>query len=86
MAGEAPKKKRARGGGFAANPELAKEAGRKGGIKVRDTYGTERYVDLGRQGGETVLEKYGTEYFREIGSKGGKVSTKGPKPVEETAS
>lgn len=86
MAGEAPKKKRSRGGGFAANPELAREAGRKGGIKVRDTYGSERYADIGRQGGETVLEKYGTEYFREIGSKGGKVSTKAPKPVDETAS
>jgi general stress protein YciG len=26
-----------RGGGFAANPELAREAGRKGGLKSRKT-------------------------------------------------
>lgn len=80
MAGETPKKKRPRGGGFAANPELAKEAGRKGGLTVRDKYGSDRYADIGRQGGETVREKYGIDYFREIGRKGGKVSTKGPKP------
>jgi general stress protein YciG len=86
MAGEAPQKKRSSGGGFAANPELAREAGRKGGLKVRDLYGTERYADIGRQGGETVREKYGSDYFREIGSKGGKVSTKGPKPEVDKAS
>lgn len=79
MAGETPKKKRPRGGGFAANPELAREAGRKGGLTVRDKYGSERYADIGRQGGETVRERYGSDYFREIGSKGGKVSTKGNK-------
>lgn len=82
MAGETPKKKRARSGGFASNPELAREAGRKGGLTVRDKYGMERYADIGRQGGETVRERYGSDYFREIGSKGGKVSTRSAKPTE----
>lgn len=76
-------KKRSRGGGFASNPELAKEAGRKGGLKVRDKYGAERYADIGRQGGQTVRERYGRDYFREIGSKGGKVSTKTPREEPE---
>jgi general stress protein YciG len=83
MAEEAPKKKR-RGGGFASNPDLAREAGRKGGLKVRDKYGAERYADIGRQGGETVRDLYGSEHFREIGSKGGKVSTRAAKPDEIT--
>ena len=74
MAGDTPKKKRR--GGFAANPELAREAGRKGGLSVRDQYGAERYADIGRQGGEAVRDLYGRDHFREIGSKGGKVSTR----------
>jgi general stress protein YciG len=75
MAGDT-EKKRSRGGGFAANPELAKEAGRKGGLKVREKYGADRYADIGRQGGEAVRDRYGSDYFRQIGRKGGKVSTK----------
>lgn len=83
MAEEKPKKKRGRGG-FAANPKLAREAGRKGGLTVRDRYGTERFADIGRQGGETVRERYGSEYFREIGSRGGRISSRA-KPPEKPA-
>jgi general stress protein YciG len=80
MAGETPKKKRR--GGFAANPELAREAGRKGGLTVREKYGAERYADIGRQGGEAVRDLYGREHFREIGSRGGKISTRAAQPAD----
>lgn len=82
MAGETPKKRR---GGFAANPDLAREAGRKGGLKVRDKYGAERYADIGRQGGVAVRDLYGRDHFREIGSRGGKISTRAAKPEETGA-
>ena len=39
-------------GGFAANPELAREAGRKGGEIVKQRYGQSFYQEIGRKGGE----------------------------------
>ena len=41
-------------GGFAANPELAREAGRKGGETVKNRYGASFYQSIGKKGGETV--------------------------------
>lgn len=58
-------------GGFAANPELAREAGRKGGETVRTRYGPDFYQEIGRKGGETVRRERGSEFFAEIGRKGG---------------
>ncbi len=58
-------------GGFAANPALAKEAGRKGGEAVKQKYGAKFYQDIGRKGGETVRRERGSEFYAEIGRKGG---------------
>ena len=52
------------------------EAGRKGGLKVRRTYGKQFFQEIGRKGGKkgglVVKKKYGTPYYEEIGRKGGK--------------
>jgi len=58
-------------GGFAANPDLAREAGRKGGEVVKQRYGAKFYQDIGRKGGETVRRERGSEFYAEIGRKGG---------------
>jgi len=60
-------------GGFAANPALAREAGRKGGEIVKQRYGPEFYQAIGRKGGETVKQSRGTGFYAEIGRKGGEM-------------
>lgn len=62
-----------REGGFAANPELAREAGRKGGEIVKQRYGQQFYQEIGRKGGETVKKSRGPEFYAEIGRKGGEM-------------
>ena len=52
-----------RGGGFAGNPQLAREAGRKGGNCLKAERGLEHFRDLGRKGGAAVKEKYGRDHF-----------------------
>lgn len=51
------------------------EAGRLGGLKVRDLYGHDFYESIGRKGGKkggtVVKQKYGSPFFQEIGHKGG---------------
>jgi general stress protein YciG len=60
-------------GGFAANPDLAREAGRKGGETVKNRYGATFYQSIGKKGGETVKRERGTEFYAEIGRKGGEM-------------
>ena len=60
-------------GGFAANPDLAREAGRKGGETVKNRYGPEFYQSIGKKGGETVKRERGAEFYAEIGRKGGEM-------------
>ena len=48
-----------------------REAGRKGGQKVRDERGHAFYEEIGRKGGETVRDERGHEFYEEIGHKGG---------------
>jgi general stress protein YciG len=60
-------------GGFAANPSLAREAGRKGGETVKNRYGPTFYQSIGKKGGETVKRERGTEFYAEIGRKGGEM-------------
>ena len=60
-------------GGFAANPDLAREAGRKGGETVKNRYGATFYQNIGKKGGETVKRERGTEFYAEIGRKGGEM-------------
>ena len=56
---------------FSNNPELAKEAGRKGGTAAYRKYGKEYYQKLGRMGGLTVFAERGIGFYSEIGRKGG---------------
>ncbi len=60
-------------GGFAANPDLAREAGRKGGEMVKARYGPTHYQSIGKLGGETVKRERGTEFYAAIGKKGGEI-------------
>lgn len=58
-------------GGFAANPELARIAGTRGGNTVKAKYGPEYYEKMGQRGGAKVSKTRGREYFAEIGRRGG---------------
>ena len=62
-----------REGGFAANPELAREAGRKGGQTVKRKYGQSFYRQIGKKGGETVKKERGSDFYAEIGRRGGEM-------------
>ena len=62
-----------REGGFAANPELARAAGRKGGQAVKRKYGQSFYRQIGKKGGETVKQERGSEFYAEIGRRGGEM-------------
>ncbi len=59
--------------GFAANPDLAKEAGRKGGEAVKRKYGAAFYKRIGKKGGDTVKQERGSEFYAEIGRRGGEM-------------
>ena len=48
-----------------------REAGKKGGEKVRDERGHAFYEEIGRKGGEAVRDARGHEFYEEIGHKGG---------------
>ena len=60
-------------GGFAANPRLAKEAGRRGGEAVKSKYGASFYRRIGRKGGERVKLERGSVFYAEIGRRGGEM-------------
>jgi len=60
-------------GGFAANPDLAREVGRKGGETVKQRYGPDYYKEIGRKGGEALRDRRNPEYFATLGRKGGRV-------------
>lgn len=59
-----------REGGFASNPGLARSAGRLGGERVKEKYGSVFYTEIGRKGGEAVREAHGREFYSRIGRKG----------------
>lgn len=48
---------------------------RRGGLAVREKYGTDYYRAIGRKGGATVRTQRGPEFYAEIGRRGGQ-STK----------
>lgn len=60
-----------REGGFASNPTLAREAGRKGGEIVKQKYGSSFYRRIGKKGGDTVKSERGSDFYAEIGRRGG---------------
>ena len=47
------------------------EAGRKGGVRVRETRGRKFYEEIGKKGGDTVKAERGARFYEEIGKKGG---------------
>ena len=48
-----------------------REAGKRGGDRVKAKYGSEFYEAIGRKGGEATKNKYGPGFYEEIGAKGG---------------
>jgi uncharacterized protein len=48
-----------------------REAGKRGGDRVKAKYGSEFYEAIGRKGGEATKTKYGPSFYEEIGQKGG---------------
>jgi general stress protein YciG len=48
-----------------------REAGKRGGDRVKAKYGSEFYEAIGRKGGEATKSKYGPAFYEEIGAKGG---------------
>jgi uncharacterized protein len=48
-----------------------REAGRRGGERVKAKYGSEFYEEIGRKGGEATKTKYGPSFYEVIGQKGG---------------
>ena len=48
-----------------------REAGKRGGDRVKAKYGSEFYEAIGRKGGEATKTKYGPSFYEEIGAKGG---------------
>ncbi|HEY5258774.1 MAG TPA: hypothetical protein VIJ12_10410 [Candidatus Baltobacteraceae bacterium] len=48
-----------------------REAGRRGGERVKAKYGSEFYEAIGRKGGEATKSKYGASFYEVIGQKGG---------------
>jgi len=54
-----------------------REAGKRGGGRVKAKYGSQFYEAIGRKGGEATKSKYGPAFYEEIGQKGGQ-KTKRP--------
>jgi general stress protein YciG len=71
-------------GGFAANPERARQAGARGGATVKERYGSEFYQRIGAKGGQTVRAKHGRDHFVEIGKIGGSRKGKKDDPSPES--
>jgi len=55
----------------AAGDMTVREAGRKGGQKVKETRGPEFFREIGRKGGQATAKAHGHEFYQEIGRKGG---------------
>ncbi len=71
-------------GGFAACPERAAEAGRKGGEECKSRYGLQFFRVLGIKGGETVKRERGSEFYAEIGRRGGLAKARNRQKQEVT--
>jgi hypothetical protein len=55
-----------------------REAGKRGGDRVKEKYGSEFYEAIGRKGGEATKTKYGPTFYEEIGAKGGQKPKRTP--------
>jgi len=64
-----------------------REAGRKGGTKVREKYGPDFYKEIGRKGGTATWETHGKEFYQKIGKMGGeKGGAQAREPVRKAKS
>lgn len=57
-------------GGFGADSELARRAGKKGIEVARRRYGDRLFSERGRRGGQVTRDRYGSEHFSELGRRG----------------
>lgn len=48
------------------------EAGRRGGLIVKEERGSAFFAQIGSKGGSSTLRKHGEAHFAELGRKGGK--------------
>jgi general stress protein YciG/transposase-like protein len=57
-----------------------REAGRKGGSKVKEKYGTGFYGEIGKKGGQAVKDQHDPDYYVALGRQGGQAvsRTHGP--------
>lgn len=57
-----------------------REAGRKGGSKVKEKYGTGFYGEIGKKGGQAVKDQHDPDYYVALGRQGGQAvsRTRGP--------
>ncbi len=55
-----------------------REAGKRGGERVKAKYGSRFYETIGRKGGEATKDKYGASFYEEIGQKGGQKLKRSP--------
>ena len=60
-----------RSNGFDADPERAREAGRKGAATVKERLGSDHFRRMGQAGGAATKAKYGSRYYSTIGKLGG---------------
>jgi general stress protein YciG len=58
-----------------------REAGKRGGDRVKEKYGSEFYETIGRKGGEATKSKYGPSFYEEIGARGGQKPKRSPAGV-----
>ena len=53
-----------------------REAGRRGGRKVAQTYGKDHFQSIGRKAGMTTKARHGVEHYTKIGSLGGSATAR----------
>jgi general stress protein YciG len=81
MASRAGKASQAKGKAYRLTSEKAREAGKKGGAKVRDLRGKEFFAQIGKKGGEMTSQD--REHMSMIGKKGGKKVSQDRKHMAE---
>jgi general stress protein YciG len=59
------------GGNIMAGEMTVREAGRRGGNRVKERHGIEFFRMIGQKGGKTTSERHGREFYQRIGRKGG---------------
>jgi uncharacterized protein len=63
---EQPKRRR--------GPRAGSENARRGGMAVREKYGSEFFARIGAKGGRTVRERRGPDFYADIGRRGGQTT------------